>query len=135
MKELAILLKALNILGHICHFEASRIVFMQDHLFLAELYEAAEENYDAIVERCIGTGIKIDIQDINAAAAARVKGMKIGADNSAKLAQCLAMEQETTTMIDKLVKAGGISYGTETLLGDIANESEVRQYKLKQRLA
>ena len=135
MNELAILLKALNIYGHACHFLCSRVVFMQDHIFLGEIYEAAEDNYDAVVERCIGLGIKVDIQDINVKAAARAASIKVGDDNSTKLSGCLSLEQEVVAMIEKLRKGGSLSLGTETLLGDIASESEIRQYKLKQRLA
>lgn len=135
MNELAILLKALNIYGHVAHFLCSRIVFMQDHVFLGEIYEAAEDDYDSVVERCIGLGIKVDIQDINVKAAAKAASIKVGDDNSAKLASVLSLEQEIVAMIEKLRKSGTLSLGTETLLGDIASGSEIRQYKLKQRLA
>lgn len=135
MEDLIILVKTLNIYGHIAHFLCARVVFMQDHEFLSEIYQAAEDNYDHLVERCIGLDIAIDLQQINLKAAQDASKISIGSDNSTKISACLELERQTVKVIEKLKADKKITLGTETLLGDIANASEIRQYKLKQRLA
>jgi DNA-binding ferritin-like protein len=136
MKDIAILLKALNIYAHNAHQLASRIAFIPDHEFLAEIYEAADTNYDAVIERIIGLmgteGLNLD--EINMLAVKKSASVGLGADNAAKLTGCMALEKQICAAIGELVKSGAVSIGTEQLLGDICDKSEVRQYKLRQRL-
>lgn len=135
MKELAILLNTLNLYAHQAHNTVSRLMFLQDHDFLTEIYTAADGAYDDVIERCIGLGMSCDVQAINVEAGGRAAKISLGNDNSTKLAACLDLEKQIVAEIEKIVRGGKISLGTETMLGDIANASEIRQYKLKQRLA
>lgn len=135
MKELAILLNALILYARACHNMATGSTFLQDHDFFADIYGGAEAGYDSVIERCIGTGIKIDIQDINLQAAKTSAAIDLGKTNEDKLSACLEMEKQISSLVDKLVKSGKFSNGTEQLIGDIANASEVTQYKIQQRLA
>ena len=45
----------------------------------------------------------------------------------------LMMEQELCKKISMAI-AAGVSPGTEQMLGDLCDKSEVRQYKIKQRI-
>lgn len=134
MKELAILLKCLNIYAHNAHNLASRVVFNQDHEFLAEIYNAADNNYDNVVERMIGLGLNPNLPEINILAAQKAAALQLGADNASKLNVCLDLEKQCTNLINTLVKSNQLTAGTEQMVGNIADLSEVRQYKLQQRL-
>ena len=70
-------------------------------------------------------------------AAKRLQAMKINAavSNEQFFEQQLAHEQQLGDMVDKLCKAKDVSEGTKQLLGNIADMSEVRCYKIKQRLS
>lgn len=136
MKELAVYLKTLNIYAHAAHNLASRIVFNQDHEMLAEIYEAADSAYDGVIERIIGLSdlSEEELKNINLAAAQNNYQLSQGKDNADKLKVCLELEKEICSKIEELVKSGSVTVGTEQMIGNIADLSEVRQYKLKQRL-
>lgn len=134
MKELAIILKALNIFAHNSHNLVSRVVFNQDHEFLAEIYEAADTNYDDVVERMIGLGMTPDLNEINMLACQKAVSIPLGQDNFSKLQACLELEKATCQIIEQLVRTNQVTVGTEQMIGNIADKSEVRQYKLKQRM-
>lgn len=134
MKELAVLLNIFMIYGRACHNLTTGANFSQDHEFFGELYTFAETSYDSVIERCIGLEIDINIQEINLQAATMCSAITIGASNNEKLAGCLEIETQLVGMIDRLVSSGSCSSGTEQLVGDIANQLEMFQYKTKQRL-
>ena len=134
MKDLLVLLKTLNLFAHNAHNLASRVVFNQDHEFLAEIYEAADSNYDDVVERHIGLMGELNLAEIDAAAAMKNKTLPQGNDNASKLQTCLTLEKQICVLCEQLVRSKQLTVGTEQLLGDICNTSEARQYKLSRRL-
>ena len=54
MKELAILLRCLQLFSHNAHNLVEKSLFFQDHAFLGELYSTYEDAYDGVIERIIG---------------------------------------------------------------------------------
>lgn len=134
MNELAVLLNVLNIYAHACHNLASGSTFIPDHVLLEEIYEFADESYDSVIERCIGTGVDISIQDINLQAATVCSQITIGDTNEDKLAGILEITAQINSMVDDLSNGGTLSSGTVQLIGDISNQLEVFQYKINQRL-
>lgn len=116
--NIASLLRYMQLLSHIGHNILGGATFFQDHAFLSELYSAYEGHYDDIVERMIGLDEEIDLVTVQ------------------KYESCykelLDFEEELCRMIEELAK--GSSQGTIDLIGAIGSSSEVRQYKLKQRL-
>lgn len=127
--NIATLLRYMQFYGHIGHNLLGGQTFFQDHSFLAELYAAYENHYDDIIERMIGLDEEVDLVDIQKEA---VSGLKSPKSYEACYKELLDCEAELCNMIEKLVKES--SQGTANLIQGIADESEVRQYKLKQRL-
>lgn len=138
MKELAILLRALQLYAHLAHNLSARSTFFSDHSFFAEIYEAADDNYDSVIERMIGLYGEAAIPDLqeqmNAMNALTQhlpqKGVK---DNEVFFQVILEKQKLVCGMIEKLCSSG-LPQGTIQMLGDISNQSEGFQYKLKQRL-
>lgn len=135
MEDIIILLKTLNLYAHNAHNLASRLVFNQDHEMLLEIYEAADTNYDDVLERLIGLKGDVDnIAQMDLTAAQHNTSLSQGSDNATKLKVCLELEKAICQKIEILIRSKQVSVGTEQLLGDICNTSEVRQYKMTRRL-
>jgi DNA-binding ferritin-like protein len=138
MKELQILLRALQLYAHSCHHLAARVVFMQDHDMLADIYTAAETDYDAISERIIGIQGEEQYPSLGEqmkAVFAKVNGLPLMGlkENSAMFEAILQLEQEICAAAQTAI-AAGMSEGTKQLVGDVCNRLEVEQYKIKRRL-
>lgn len=133
MNDLATYLRFMQFYSHICHNVTSGATFFEDHEFFATLYGDYEGIYDGVVERCIGLGISIDLFDAHQKAMKlldAVKYTKAVATDMFK--QVLDQEQKLCDHIKTLIPSQ--SEGTRQFLGDICDKSEVRQYKLKQRI-
>jgi DNA-binding ferritin-like protein len=138
MKELQILLRSLQLYAHSCHHLAARVVFLQDHEFLAEIYNAAETDYDAISERIIGMMGEEQYPSLGEqmkAVFAKVKDLPLAGikQNAVMFNAILQLEQEICAACAQAI-ASGVSEGTKQLIGDICNRLEVEQYKIKQRV-
>lgn len=134
MKRLLITFRAAQLFAHYGHNVVSGSSFFADHAFLGDLYDAYTESYDAIAERVIGKGAAEDLLSINITAAELAK--EVGKDNPTK-AQVLfkilmSIEKDICKEIDKAMESA--SSGTQNLLQGLADASEQRQYKIKQRL-
>jgi len=131
MHNTAIILRALQLYAHNAHNLAKGKTFLQDHEFLGELYGAYEGEYDSLVERMIGLGEEPDLNEITkeAADAATANEFK---DNDNAFSVLLVTEKELCSSIEKDMTDA--SNGTQNLLQTIADNSEMRQYKLKRRL-
>lgn len=131
MHNTAIILRALQLYAHNAHNLAKGKTFLEDHEFFGELYGAYEGEYDSIVERMIGLGEEPDLNDITkqAADAATANEFK---DNENAFSVLLVTEKELCSSIEKDMTDA--SNGTQNLLQGIADNSEMRQYKLKRRL-
>jgi DNA-binding ferritin-like protein len=132
MEKLATILRSLQLYSHQAHNLIRGQTFFQDHEFLGEIYPAYETDYDDVVERCIGTGEKIDIKAVNKQAAENLPS-----DSLLTVDFCFARLLTNEKLLCKQIEevTPKVSIGTQQLIGEIANKSEVRQYKLKQRTA
>jgi len=137
MQELILHLRCMQLFSHNAHNLMSRVPFFQDHEFFGEVYAALEGDYDSVVERTIGlmgeqaTGLNTLPERI----ALKMKSLpSIGVkENSTFLQALLSLEAELCKLV-ALEISKGVSSGTEQLIGEICNQSEIRQYKIKQRL-
>lgn len=129
MKNVAILLRAMQLYAHAAHNLTHGKEFFQDHDFLGDLYPVYEADYDNVVERMIGLKGDCDINAITKAACNIATSAKLGESPFAVL---LATEKNLCDVIAKEMSAS--SNGTQNLLQDIADRSEMRQYKLSRRL-
>lgn len=127
--NLASLLRYLQLYSHMAHNLLGGETFFQDHEFFGELYPAYEADYDSVVERMIGLGEEIDLAKIQKAATQDLKAPKTCKE---ALEEILSCEEDLCKALEDLAKDA--SLGTNNLLAALADESEARQYKLKQRL-
>jgi DNA-binding ferritin-like protein len=131
MKQIAVTLRGLQLFAHNAHNLAKGKTFLADHAFFGELYDAYEAAYDDIVERMIGLTGDADLNAITTEACDMATSAGF-TDNEQALNVILVTEKE---LCDEIKKAmAGASDGTQNLLQGIADQSEMRQYKLKRRL-
>lgn len=135
MKEIAILLKLMNMYAHNAHNLVERVVFMQDHEHLADLYEAYDVHYDDVVERIIGLtdSSAINLVEIATAACMQLKTLPPKENENVIYFQKIEeMEKKLRAQIAAVYPTSSI--GTQQMIGDIADKSEQRSYKLKARI-
>jgi DNA-binding ferritin-like protein len=132
LSKLAADFRFMQFYAHNAHNLIKGSTFFQDHGFLGELYPKYTEIYDGIVERIIGADENIDLIKINQIAFETMKQAGITDDPKKIFINLLNFEEYVCNQIEELVQ--GYSEGTRQMLGTIADESEVRQYKLKQRI-
>jgi DNA-binding ferritin-like protein len=107
--------------------------FFSDHEELGSLYGVYTGLYDGVIERMIGLGQSIDLVKIQLEAAKMLDGEAIPKAFNAAFSGLLTCENELCKIISEANASG--SLGTQNLLQGIADDSEVRQYKFKQRLS
>jgi hypothetical protein len=133
LNKLAILLRSEQFYAHHAHNNCSGPTFMQDHEFFGDVYPALEGEYDSVVERMIGTGAQVDTVDLVQKAYDMIcKFPKAG--NADFYKYLLKLELSICITIDTAIKECKMPSGVEQLIGGIADNSMVRQYKIKQRL-
>lgn len=139
MKELLAHLRAMQLFAHAAHNLVNGPSFAPDHEFFGSAYSKHESDFDDVVERIIGLYGEqhVDFAGLTMQAAKALAGMKISGkiSNEQFFEQQLAHEQHLCDMINQLCAAKGVSEGTKQLLGNIADMSEGRCYKIKQRLS
>jgi DNA-binding ferritin-like protein len=133
MKNSAITLRALHLVSHNYHNLTAGQTFFADHGFFGDVYTAAGDAYDSVIERCVGMhdyGPK-ELSDINEEACSVI--LKFEFSNTEHAFQSLqVLEKFLCNALEDDMKTA--SEGTKNLLAQLADDSEVRQYKLKQRL-
>lgn len=141
MHSLAVLYRALQFLAHMAHHFAKGCSFFEDHKFLGKLYGTYEENFDSLTERMIGKGSVVTVADrmtLDLEATELLQEL-VGEDDFEDMDDWFEMlltgEQDLCAKIEKLASGKGISQGTLNLIAGLADESEVRQYKIGQRVA
>ena len=128
--ELATLFRTINLYSHHAHNVAEGDTFLQDHAFLAEIYEFADDAYDDLVERHIGTSdVVLDLCDIVKQAYILLEKL-----DDQYLDKILILLEESVKAIDEMSKSGTLSSGTQNLIQGQADSIEVLIYKLKRRL-
>jgi DNA-binding ferritin-like protein len=133
MQDIAITLKCLRDCTHIAHNLAQGPSFFADHLALGEFYAAHDAAYDSVVERLIAMWPGCDLFVIATEADAMLQAQPHTVGEM--WGGILSLEKELCNNIEiTLGKMGGFSMGTVNLLAGIADASEVRQYKIQQRL-
>lgn len=125
MHQIAIQLKSLEIYTHEAHHQTRGEAFFADHEALNGFYDAYGDAYDKVIERMIGLNVPVTEREINLKASAEVPTRT---DWFAMLAE---EEAELREVISK--EYLGASIGTQNLLAQLADDSEVRTYKINQR--
>lgn len=138
MYDLLVCLRALQLMSHHFHNLAARVVFFQDHEFFAEVYGAAETGYDAVIERIIGLQGEgqLNLQQLMSNVSKKLEGVpSVGVkENKVFYQYILKEEMYICQKVKELIASGAVTPGTEQMLGDLADKSEIRQFKIKQRI-
>jgi len=134
MDKLATLYRAAQFYAHNAHNFAHGSTFYQDHEELGELYGTYETAYDGLVERMIGTGETFDINTVltNAAAEAAKLPDPAAFSMTVVFSTILEIEKRLRAEIDNVIDS--TSTGTQNMLAQLADDSEVRSYKLQRRI-
>jgi len=139
MEAIILQLRGMQLFSHNAHNLMGRMTFFSDHEFFGDVYTELESDYDSVVERTIGlmgeqaTGLNTLPEKL----AQKLKKYPCFdvKDNEVFFQSLLSSEMELCKSIkEQLTKIKGASPGVEQLLGEICNKSEMRQYKIKQRL-
>lgn len=137
MKELLILLRSMQLFNHSAHHLVARAPFAADHELFGSFYSELDGEYDSVAERAIGKlgPEAANLGQIVAGVAAKLHGVPSTElkENSQFFEISLRLEKELCDLISSVIKAG-VSEGTRQRLGDICDRSEVRQYKIQQRI-
>lgn len=130
MIELAILYRTLNLYAHHGHNLIKGATFFEDHEFLGSLYATADDYYDQIIERFIGTeSDSVDLCEIIKESHALLENC-----DDKFLDTSLILLEEILKHIESISKSGKISVGTQNLIQGQADALEVTIYKLKRKL-
>lgn len=128
--ELALQFRFLQLYAHNAHNLVSGEAFFADHEFLGGLYPAYEAAYDATVERMIGLRMPLNLARLQAQA-----GEMVGkATGNAWFGSLLHGESVIQDIVEKCFEEDDYTQGTLNLLAQFADDSEVRTYKIQQRL-
>ena len=133
MNELAVLFRTSQLFAHNCHNLTKGVTFFSDHSFFGDAYAAYESAYDSVVERMIGLEMAVGLGQITAVAGTQAGNLTRGGIEVGQMfAALLELEKEICVAVKTY--AAGASDGTQNLLQGLADESEIRQYKIKQRI-
>jgi DNA-binding ferritin-like protein len=137
MKELLYLLRAMQLFTHSCHHLVKGTPFHSDHEFFAEVYSDLENDYDSVAERIIGLYGEESLELNTVLNGAMSKLMDVPSinvpDNKVYYNHLYKMDEKLKNLIKQII-AAGVTPGTEQLIGEIANKTEIRCYKVKQRM-
>lgn len=137
MKELLSLLRAMQMYAHSAHLLCKTQSFLSDHELFGSFYAEHEADFDGVAERIIGLygEDSLNLQSLMATVTAKLADAPSTGqpDNKPFFTHQLKLEQRLCDLVKQII-AAGVSPGVEQLTGEIANKSESRQYKIKQRL-
>ena len=131
MKSLAIVLRASQLYAHQAHNLTTGCNFFQDHKAFRKFYEAYEGSYDSVVERIIGLTGDCDIAAITKGACDIVEKTPF---KDARSAYSVLLATEKSICAVCATENTKATLGTQNLLQGIADDSEIRQYQIQQRL-
>lgn len=137
MLELAIKLRASQLYLHHAHLLAKGSLFIQDHAFLGELYNEMEAEFDSVCERMIGLGKEqeLALQPMLVKVYECLKSYpSMVKENKDYFIHQLQIEGQIKQLCQAICNSEGVSEGTKQMVGDIANRSEIRCYKLSRRI-
>jgi DNA-binding ferritin-like protein len=133
MIKLAAHLRHMQLYAHNAHNLCKGDTFFTDHPELGSLYSSYEDAYDGVVERLIGLGEAPNLIQVQKDAVVMLDSDAAPSGFNDAFSTILGYEEELCKLVDAANE--GASLGTQNFVQGIADISEVRQYKLKQRLS
>ncbi len=128
-------LRAGQIILQHAHHKVKGTAFHSDHEFFKESYEAWGDAFDGISERLIGLygNNSYQPEEILTDTQKLIEAIDLSADPNALYDIQLVLEQGLCDIVESICRATECTEGTKQLVGDEANKSEIRIYKVKQR--
>lgn len=127
--------RMMNLFYHHLHNVASGVAFGSDHKMMAGFYEEMDDAYDSLIERHMGLGgsmAKADLLKIIDSAEEVLKEIPESDTFNTQLRHAQSLEMGFRMLLAEV--ATSASGGTQNLLEGLMDASEVRSYKLAQRL-
>jgi DNA-binding ferritin-like protein len=137
LKKLYHYIRCMQIYYQHCHNVVAHNSFLPDHSLFGDFYDAMDIAYDNIKERCIGLHGPEYVNALEELKDCYVSLQKYpmqSKENKEFFKAALDLEQQLNQMLNILIKAEETSEGTRNLLAQLADDSEARQYKIKQRI-
>lgn len=134
LDQLVIISRAMQLYTHNAHNIITGLTFFEDHEVLGDLYPKYEVIYDSLVERMIGLNMSIDLTESQSGAVSVIQRLSLTSDPKQCFTIILQLEEMLSKKVEECLASKPYSEGTKQMLGNIADESEARQYKLKQRI-
>lgn len=136
--KLAAHLQAMKLCAHNAHHIASRVAFFADHEAFGDIYGALDGDFDSVMERMVGLfgPESANLQMLMAQVAAKTQMCPStkAPDNSALFSYHLQLEKELVSLVEMICKSSECKESTKQMISEIGNQSEIRQYKLQQRI-
>lgn len=123
--------------AHSAHNLCKGATFHEDHSFFGDAYGKAEGWYDSIIERIIGLGYEdqAKLQTILSGVVSQLASAPSVGKSSEDFYKFFAGQlHEVCELMEQICKHKDISEGTRQLVGGIADEVEVLEYKIQRRL-
>lgn len=133
MNPLIVLLRAAQLFAHAAHNAVTGPAFFGDHAFFGDSYEAFEGAYDGAVELSLADGEVLDFTRIGLDAAMLAASMPVSGSAEALFRTQLQLEERLRESIGELVEEADDA--GQSFLQKLAEDSKVRTYKIRQRLA
>lgn len=136
MRDILVHLRLMQLFTHGAHNFCARTPFFSDHEFFNQTYLGLEEDYDSVIERMIGLFGEDSIQylTLHSEVCEKLSHLpSIGVKENYDFFQALLLLEHELCLKVKDYITQDCTAGTEQLLGEICNKSEIRQYKEKQR--
>ena len=133
--EMAICFRAMQLYTHHAHNLVAHATFFSDHEFFGELYSFAEGAYDSLIERHVGTvSDQINLAEVVAKAHQKIVSLQSTVkENKTYYLETLKLVDYILAECEKY-KSAPVSIGTQNLIADLADKTEVIKFKIKQRV-
>lgn len=129
-------LRSLQLYYHSCHNVTHGSSFVGDHSLFSDFYKEAEAGYDRVAEYLVGKMGREALlsSDVISAVAERLAKLAPQTDTVEEMLELgCELEDELEESLNELDNLGGI--GLKNLVGDLAEQIDVRKYKILQRLS
>jgi DNA-binding ferritin-like protein len=114
--------RSMQLFYHDAHNQTQGDAFLSDHEFFGESYENMEDDYDVLAEYLVAGG-----QDIQ-----NIKRSIESWDGKDFLQNAVKIEEDFRELLGRLDAVSPL--GLQNALGDMVQKSDVRSYKMQQRL-
>jgi DNA-binding ferritin-like protein len=133
LADVALAFRSAQFIAHNSHNLIKGVTFLEDHEFLGELYQAYEQGYDKCIERIVAFTGNADVIGITSKACAiSAQFNPAGKTSNEIFSFMLDLEKSICAAIKTAVP--GCSDGTQNLLQDLAEKSELRIYPISQKI-